>query len=115
MRRSDQEDAARRLVPLLTIAAAGFIILGIVLLALPTRSLFISFAALFCIVVGGAFLTPAVLVAVMRLVEPLLGRLFGIIGRMAPRAVERTLSSTDIAVVELTISDGDNDGDSVMI
>lgn len=115
MRRSDQEDAARRLVPLITIAAAGFIILGIVLLALPTRSLFISFAALFCIVVGGAFLTPAVLVAVMRLVEPLLGRLFGIIGRMAPRAVERSLSRTAIAVAALTIAVSVIVGVSVMI
>jgi putative ABC transport system permease protein len=97
LRRSDQEDTARRLVPLLTGGAAFMIVLGMILLALPTRSLFVSFGALFCIVVGGAFFTPAALIVCMRLAEPVLDRLFGILGRMAPRAVERSLSRTAIA------------------
>lgn len=115
MRRSDQEDSARRMVPLITVGAGVFILLGLLLLALPTRSLFISFGALFCIVVGGAFLTPAALIVVMRASEPLLDRLFGVIGRMAPRAVERSLSRTAIAVAALTIAVSVIVGVSVMI
>jgi putative ABC transport system permease protein len=115
LRRSDQEDTARRLVPILTGAAAMMILIGLILLALPTRSLYVSFGALFCIVVGGAFFTPAALIVFMRLAEPVLDRLFGILGRMAPRAVERSLSRTAVAVAALTIAVSVIVGVSVMI
>lgn len=115
LRRSDQEASTRRLVPLITGGAAVLIVLGIVLLALPTRSLFISFGALFCIVVGGAFFTPAALIILMRLAERPLNAVFGIVGRMAPRAVERSLSRTAIAVAALTIAVSVIVGVSVMI
>ena len=115
LRRSDQEDTARRLVPILTGAAALMIVIGLILLVLPTRSLYISFGALFCIVVGGAFFTPAALIVFMRLAEPVLDRLFGILGRMAPRAVERSLSRTAVAVAALTIAVSVIVGVSVMI
>lgn len=115
LRRSDQEDTARRLVPILTGAATLMIIVGLILLALPTRSLYVSFGALFCIVVGGAFFTPAALIVFMRLAEPVLDRLFGILGRMAPRAVERSLSRTAVAVAALTIAVSVIVGVSVMI
>ncbi len=104
MRRSDQEDTIRRLLPVITGAAAGLMVLGAILLMLPTTNLFISFGALFCVVVGGALFTPIALVGMMRLIEPLLGRWFGILGRMAPRAVERSLSRTAVAVAALTIA-----------
>lgn len=115
LRRSDQEDTARRLIPVLTGTAALMIVIGLILLALPTRSLYVSFGALFCIVVGGAFFTPAVLIVFMRLAEPVLDRLFGILGRMAPRAVERSLSRTAVAVAALTIAVSVIVGVSVMI
>ncbi|MBW7878081.1 MAG: ABC transporter permease [Anaerolineae bacterium] len=115
MRRSDQELDMRRLTPIITAAAAAMIALGLVLLALPTQSIIVSFAALFCIVVGGAFFTPAVLIVTMRLVEPVLARLFGVVGRMAPRAVERSISRTGVAVAALTIAVSVIVGVSVMI
>jgi len=115
MRRSDQEDSIRRLLPLITGAAAVLIGLGAVLLVLPTTNLFISFGALFCVVVGGALFTPIALVLMMRAIEPLLSRWFGILGRMAPRAVERSLSRTAIAVAALTIAVSVIVGVSVMI
>lgn len=115
MRRSDVEKRTQRLVPVMTIA--GFIAnwLGLVLLRLPTTSVFISFLALFCIVIGGALFTPAVLVLLMRLLTPLANRLFGVLGRMAPRAVVRSLSRTSIAVAALTIAVSVIVGVSVMI
>lgn len=115
MRRSDQEDAIRRLLPVITGGAAALIVVGVLLLALPTTDLFISFGALFCVVVGGALFTPAALVFAMRALEPLLSRMFGILGRMAPRAVERSLSRTAVAVAALTIAVSVIVGVSVMI
>ncbi|HRF96349.1 MAG TPA: FtsX-like permease family protein, partial [Aggregatilineales bacterium] len=65
MRRSDQEQSARALLPYITLTAIGFLIIGVLLLQIPTQDIIISFVALFAIVVGGAFFTPIVLVGMM--------------------------------------------------
>jgi putative ABC transport system permease protein len=115
IRRSTLEDSVRRLLPLITIAASGLIVMGGILLQIPTDNLFVSFGALFSIVVGGALLTPAVLVVGMRILTPVIAALFGIVGRMAPRAVSRSLSRTSIAVAALTVAVSVIVGVSVMI
>ncbi|MFW5772276.1 MAG: FtsX-like permease family protein, partial [Phototrophicaceae bacterium] len=115
MRRSDQEQTTLRLVPYVTAAAALMIAAGLVLLNLPTNSIEISFAGLFAIVVGGAFFTPIALIVLMRLATPITDRLFGVVGRMAPRAVVRSLSRTSIAVAALTVAISVIVGVSVMI
>lgn len=115
MRRSEQESAARRLLPLLTAAAVALNVIGLLLLQIPTTDLFVSFGALFAIVVGSALFTPVVLLAVMRLAQPVTARLFGILGRLAPRAVARSLSRTSVAVAALTIAISVIVGVSVMI
>jgi putative ABC transport system permease protein len=115
MRRSDQEETARRLVPLITGAALVLCGVGLLLLQIPTRSLIISFGALFCIVVGGALFTPLALIGAMRVSTPITDRLFGVLGRMAPRAVARSLSRTSIAVAALTVAVSVIVGVSVMI
>lgn len=104
MRRSAQEETTLRLLPLVTLVAVALCIIGALLLLVPTESLIISFSALFSVVFGGALLTPVVLVALMRLATPLMSALFGIVGRMAPRAVTRSLSRTSVAVAALTVA-----------
>lgn len=115
MRRSDQENRARRLLPYITAAAVILSLCGLALLQLPTRSIIVSFVALFAIVLGGAFFTPLALVLAMRAVTPLTGGLFGVLGRMAPRAVSRSLSRTSVAVAALTVAISVIVGVSVMI
>jgi putative ABC transport system permease protein len=115
MRRSEVERGARKLVPFVTAAAVALNVMGLVLLALPTRDISVSFAALFCIIVGSAFFTPVVLIAAMRLFTPLTDKLFGVLGRMAPRAVARALSRTSVAVAALTVAVSVIVGVSVMI
>jgi putative ABC transport system permease protein len=115
MRRSDLESSTVRLLPLITCGAAAMVVIGGVLLQLPTRSLFISFGALFAVIVGGALFTPLVLVGAMRLFTPFTTALFGVLGRMAPRAVTRSLSRTSVAVAALTIAVSVIVGVSVMI
>jgi putative ABC transport system permease protein len=115
LRRSDVEQNARRLVPLITVAAVILNVVGFLLLQIPTQDITISFAALFAIVVGGALLAPVALVAAMRISTPLTNRLFGVLGRMAPRAVVRSLSRTSVAVAALTVAVSVIVGVSVMI
>lgn len=120
LRRSDQESTWRRLIPLITAAAVVINLIGLLILQIPvsgtgTIGIILSFAALFCIVVGSALFTPLVLIIAMQLFIPIGDRLFGVLGRMAPRAVVRSLSRTSVAVAALTIAISVIVGVSVMI
>jgi putative ABC transport system permease protein len=115
LRRSQYEEFIVRLIPYITLAAFGFLLLGYLLLQIPTTSLFVSFGALFCVIMGGALLVPILLRVAMWLVLPLTSVLFGVLGRMAPRAVTRSLSRTSVAVAALTIAVSVIVGVSVMI
>jgi putative ABC transport system permease protein len=104
MRRSDIERSTRRLIPFVTLGGALLCGIGLALLQLSTQSLTVSFTSLFLILVGSALFTPLALVAMMRVATPVSHRLFGVLGRMAPRAVIRSLSRTSVAVAALTLS-----------
>jgi len=115
LRRSDVEQRALRLVPLATLAAVALVGAGYLLLQIPTQNVVIAFTALFAIVLAGALFTPAVLLLLMRLSTPLADAIFGVLGRMAPRAVVRALSRTSVAVAALTVAVSVIVGVSVMI
>lgn len=115
LRRSDSEQQTHRMIPVITFLAVALNISGLLLLQIPTQNLAISFLALFCFVVGGAFFTPLALVAAMRGITPLTTRIFGVLGRIAPRAVTRALSRTSVAVAALTVAVSVIVGVSVMI
>ncbi len=115
LRRSALEEQTRRLLKPVTIAAVLLNVLGVLLLLIPTNSIVVSFSALFCVIVGGAFFTPVALIGGMRLLTPVAHRLFGVVGRMAPRAVSRSLSRTAVAVAALTVAVSVIVGVSVMI
>ena len=68
MKRSLEEETARRLLPAMTAGAVGLNLLGFALLG-AEGSLALGFAALLCIVVGGALFTPAAMVVTMRLLQ----------------------------------------------
>lgn len=57
LRRSNVEERTRRLLPAISLAAVGFLVLG-ALLMIPEWSLVITFGGLFAIVIGAALLTP---------------------------------------------------------
>lgn len=115
MKRSSFEEKTAELVPYITGAAVISLIIGYLLLQIPTTNLYISFTALFFVIFGGALFTPIMLILSMRFVTPLTSALFGVLGRMAPRAIIRSLSRTSIAVAALTIAVSVIIGVSVMI
>ncbi|GIK73960.1 MAG: permease [Chloroflexota bacterium] len=102
LKRSNVEERTRRALPWLSLAGVGFLALGAALM-LPEWNLIITFAGLFAVVIGVALLTPMLTLWGMALVERLVrGR--GVIMRMAPRTVTRSLSRIAVAVAALMVA-----------
>ena len=99
------------------VAGLGLLIAlaGALILTIPTRNLVISFSGTSAVIIGLAALTPLVTVALMRLLGEPLGRLFGLLGRLAPRNVIRSQSRTAVAVTALMIAVAVTIGVQVMI
>ena len=102
LRRSSVEERTQRALPWITGGGVLMLVAG-GLLMIPPWSLIISFAGLFAVVLGAALLTPVLLLALMAGARRLLAR-FGIIERMAPRTVTRSLSRTAVAVAALMVA-----------
>ena len=102
--RSVLESAARRGVRRAAAGGAALLLLGVVLVLAPGRSIVVSFAALFAIVLGAALLAPLGTVLLMRVVRPLAAVGFGRMGSMAVRGVAATLSRTGPAVAALMVA-----------
>ncbi len=115
MRRSGVEQGTQRMLPVVGVGAAALAGLGYLLLQLQTDDVVVSFAALFLVLIGCALFTPLMLAGLMHLITPVTGRVFGVLGRMAPRAVVRSLSRTAVAVAALTLAVSVIVGVSVMI
>jgi putative ABC transport system permease protein len=115
LRQSRFESGARRLVP--RVAFGGVVLAGLggTLLALAGRSLALSFAGLFAIVLGLALVAPLATVGAMAVAGPLGGRLFGTLGRLAARTVTRSVSRTGVAIAALAVAVSVTIGVSLMI
>ena len=113
--RSGLESKARLAVSRVAIGGLLLIVAGGLLLFLPTRSLVVSFGGTLAVVVGFAMLTPLATTWSMRGVTRPIGRLWGALGRMAPRDVVRSLSRTSVAVAALMVAVSVTIGVSVMV
>lgn len=114
-RRSAIESKIRRLLPWLTVAGLGLAAASVLLLWLPQAPLALNFAGLFGLVLAFALLTPGTTLVAMTLVTPISSRLFGYLGRLAPRTVARSLSRTSVAIAALMVSVSVIIGVSLMI
>lgn len=113
--RSVAESRARRAVPLAALMGGGVATVGGLLLLIPTRSLVVSFGALFCIVTGLALATPAGTVLLVGAARPLLRRSLGTLGVMAARGITNSLSRTAPAIAALVVAVSVTVGLGVMI
>lgn len=114
MRRSTLEGKTRRLLPWLVLGWLVLVGVGLLLLRLP-GSLITAFAGLFAVLFGFALLTPPVTAVLMQLVTPVSHKLLGVLGRMAPRDIVRSLSRTSIAIAALMVAVSVIVGVSIMI
>lgn len=102
--RSDLESRVSHSIPSISIGGLILFGLGILLLALPTRRLEISFTGFFSILFGAALLVPVITNLLIHLFILLPERITGVIGRMAPRSIIRSQSRTGIAIAALMVA-----------
>jgi putative ABC transport system permease protein len=115
LRRSSLESRTLQLLPWLVLTWLLLSGAGILLLWLPQAGLVAAFAGLFAILIAAALLTAPVTVVLMRLSVPLGERLIGVLGRMAPRDIVRSLSRTSVAIAALMTAVSVVVGVSIMI
>ncbi|WP_029214835.1 FtsX-like permease family protein [Kallotenue papyrolyticum] len=115
LRRSSAEERIRRALPRVSLLGLLLLVAGGGLLALPSRSLVVSFSGLFGLIFGCALLTPLATLALMTLLRPPGGWAFGLLGRMAPRGVIAALSRTSVAIAALMIAVSVTVGVGIMV
>jgi putative ABC transport system permease protein len=113
--RSGLESKARRAVWLAAAAGIVLVLLGAGAFLLPSRDLVTSFSGTFAVIIGFAMLAPLATNLLMRSAAPMLGSLWGSLGRMAPRNVNNSLSRTSIAVAALMVAVSVTIGVSLMV
>lgn len=113
--RSGLESKARKVVVWLAGAGAGLIMIGILTFSLPTRSLLTGFSGTFAVVFGFAMLAAITMVGLMKVLDPVLGRIFGFLGRLAPRNLLNSLSRTAVATAALMVAVAVTIGVTLMI
>ena len=115
LRRSTQETNVQALAPWLAGAGLGVGALGVLLLVVTEQSILVSYAALLFLLVAAALVTPLAVMGLARAARPVLGRLFGVLGRMAARGVVTSLSRTGVAVAALMVAVAATIGVGLMI
>lgn len=102
--RSILEERAKRAVPRAAVLGGALLASGAILLLLPSRSILLSFAGLFGVVMGLALLTPLTTALLMGIAAPLANRTVGILGAMAARGVVSAMSRTAPAMAALVVA-----------
>ncbi len=104
MSRSNLETGIRTHIPKLTIWGSFAALLGAAILFTPGKSIWVSYSGLVPLVLGLSLLTPLLIVVAVKLVRPLMGRLFGTLGKMAANGISAQISRTSVAIAALSIA-----------
>ena len=113
--RSGLEKKTRRNVLWMAFGGFGLILMGGVLFLFPVQTILFGFTGTLAVVVGFALLAAITMVFLLRALGPLLVKIFGFLGRMAPRNLINTLSRTSVAVAALMVAVAVTIGVSLMI
>jgi putative ABC transport system permease protein len=113
--RSLLETRLRAVVPRLTWLGVASILLGSVILLIPSDNIFVSYGGLLPVLAGCALLVPAATLVVIAIVQPVMKRLLGVLGSMAARNVVASLSRTAIAIAALMVAVSATVGVGVMV
>lgn len=115
LRRSNLEEGTLRRLPIVTVGGLLLSLAGVALLGFSGRALLPGFVGIFAVILGFAAFTPLLTVWLMRLATPGLGRVAGVLGRMASRDVIKSLSRTAVAVAALMVAVSVTIGVSIMV
>lgn len=113
--RANLESKAQRVVYWLGIAGVIIILTGVVVLAVSSTSIVFSFAGTFAVIFGFAIITPTFTIWLMSAASKLTSRIWGLLGRMAPREVVNSISRTSVAVAALMVAIAVTIGVSLMV
>jgi putative ABC transport system permease protein len=115
MMRSQLETATRKLTG--KAAALGLLIfvLGLALAFTSGSSIALGLGSIFLLLFGFALLMPGITLLTMKLAERLLGKAFGVLGRLPARMVTAELSRTGVAIAALMIAVSATVGMDLMI
>ncbi|MGH8644612.1 MAG: FtsX-like permease family protein [Gammaproteobacteria bacterium] len=91
------------------------IIVGLGIIHFSDRSLVLGISGLFALLLGYTLITPLLMVALMHLMQPVLGRWWGILGRLPARLVTAALSRTAVSVGALMLAVATTIGIALMI
>ncbi len=115
LQRSSLENQVLALLPKLVLAWVGLTGGGLLLLKWSDGGLIAAFTGLFAVLLGAALLVPPLTAGVMRVMGPLGSQTLGVLGKLAPRDVLRSLSRTSVAIAALMVSVSVIIGVSVMV
>ena len=113
--RAGLESKVQSVVNMAAILGVVIALVGAVVLNIPTRDLAVSFGGTSAVTLGLAMLSPLVTALLMQFLTEPLGRLFGLLGRLAPRNVVRSQSRTAVAAAALMVAVSVTIGVQVMI
>ena len=113
--RSRFESKAKKVLPWIGLGGVILILIGGGILFIPNGGLVVSFLGTFLVVIGMAMLTPMVTIWLMAAARIFTQRIWGVLGRMAPREVVNSISRTSIAVAALMVAVAVTIGVSLMV
>ena len=113
--RSHIEGQRRRLLPWSVAAGCGLMVLSLGGLLLPGKNIVAGFICLFLLLTGYALMTPGLAVWLLKMLQPLLKKTFGLLGKMAARNLVAGLSRTGVATSALVIAVAATVGVGLMI
>ncbi|MGB5529181.1 MAG: FtsX-like permease family protein [Ignavibacteriaceae bacterium] len=104
MMRSEQESSLVRKIPAMSIAGLLFIIIGAIVLYIPSKNIWLSYFGILPIIIGFALSTPLIIILVEKIFSPIFRSLFGITGKIASRSIIQNISRTYIAIAALALA-----------
>jgi len=113
--RSVVETSVREKIRPISLIGLGLSVIGSVILVIPNKNILVSYSGLIPLVIGISMLTPLWITVFVRLVHPIMGRTFGVLGRMAARSVLAQISRTSVAIAALSIAVATTIGVGTMI
>jgi putative ABC transport system permease protein len=113
--RSPTETALARRAGKLAVAGAALALAAAAALLLSARSLVLAYLGLAALVVGASLTIPFCTLVLAGLARPVMGRLFGVLGKMAARGIVTSLTRTSVALAALTVAVATTVGVDVMV
>jgi len=115
MQRSIFEAKKHRIMMPIALTGVAVITLGAGVLSIPGGNLVLSYTGMFMLILGFVFLSPLGVIVLIRLVQPLLGSVLGVLGKLSARDLIASQSRTTVAVTALAVAVAVTIGVGVMI